>query len=83
MLGIVFNYGLVGGLLFCLGLLYLAFKLKLTVVDFILMFPVLLYNFTHYGLRFRVFWIAMALFFVLVQQSKFSEKVTTMSTRKL
>lgn len=59
-LGIFYNYGVIGGFLFFSALALTLIKLKFSLFDYIFFIPIGLYNMSHYGLRFRCLWVTLA-----------------------
>jgi hypothetical protein len=59
-LGVLNDYGIVGCLLFVAGSLIFVYRLYVPN-KWILMVSLVIYNMSHYGLRFRLLWIALAL----------------------
>ena len=61
-LNILKNYGFIGALLlFIGGIIYLVI-LRPSITSIICLSPLLVYNMTHYGFRFRIFWLCLSLF---------------------
>ena len=61
-LNILKNYGLIGGLLlFGAALIYLLI-LRPNLVSILCLMPIFIYNMTHYGFRFRAFWLSIGFF---------------------
>jgi hypothetical protein len=58
------SYGVIGLGLFAYGLIFYIYMMKLKIGEYILLFPIILYNMTHNGIRFRFMWISMSLFSV-------------------
>lgn len=70
----VFNsYGVIGGILFLFGSVIFVIRLGRFPYKWLLIIPLLLYNLSHNGIRFRFIWIASA-FFVVVCLIKYREK---------
>lgn len=64
-LGIMNNYGVIGIMLLAGGTISFVIRLGSFPQKWILILPILVYNMSHYGLRFRLLWIALALFAVV------------------
>ena len=60
-LGILSNYGVVGMILFLIGWVLFIIRLGPYPYKSVLLLPIFIYNMSHYGLRFRLLWMALAL----------------------
>ena len=60
-LAVVNNYGIIGGILFLFGSIFFAIRLRQFPYKWFLLIPLLLYNMSHNGIRFRYMWVALAL----------------------
>jgi len=65
---ILFSYGIIGFFLF---LFFLVKLFKLNKLEFILtILPILAYGISHMGLRYKLFWISLAIFVILANKKK-------------
>jgi hypothetical protein len=74
-LGVANDYGIVGCLLFTLGGIVFVYRLRIPN-KWILMVPLLMYNMTHYGLRFRLLWITLGLI-AFISFSKYKDETVS------